>query len=141
MHADPVKDIENRSWRRPNPALKFRGEFALHAAKGMTRDEYECAADFMADLGITAPRPAELQRGGIVGVVTLVDIVRDSDSPWYMGGCGLLLANPRPIEFIPCVGELGFFAWKPADPSVVPQPARWMLPKAEPVAPAQGELL
>jgi hypothetical protein len=134
------KDIENRSWRRPNPALNYRGDFAVHAAKGMTRDEYEDAADFMADLGITVPPAAELQRAGIVGVSTLADIVRDSESRWYMGGCGLQLANTRPVPFIPSVGELGFFAWKPASASIVPAPARWM--QAKPALPAtQGDLL
>jgi hypothetical protein len=34
LHAG--KDIENRDW-----PTRFRGRFLIHAAKGMTRDEYE----------------------------------------------------------------------------------------------------
>lgn len=35
------KDIENRSWQAINRGLRFRGRIAIHAAKGMTREEYE----------------------------------------------------------------------------------------------------
>ncbi|TIP17040.1 MAG: hypothetical protein E5X90_17425, partial [Mesorhizobium sp.] len=34
------KPVENRSWRAGNPGLKFRGDFAIHASTGMTREEY-----------------------------------------------------------------------------------------------------
>ncbi|MCG0445699.1 ASCH domain-containing protein [Pseudomonas aeruginosa] len=41
--ANGHKDIENRDW-----ATSFRGRFLIHAAKSMTRDEYEEARDFAA---------------------------------------------------------------------------------------------
>jgi len=41
------KDIENRSWQAVNHGLRQRGRIAIHAAKGMTRDEYEDAANFI----------------------------------------------------------------------------------------------
>lgn len=122
------KPVENRSWRAPNPALKFRGKFAVHASKGMTRDEYEGGRDFMAELGFKLPRACDLPRGGIVGVATVVDIVKEHDSDWFFGPRGLVLTNARPVDFIPAAGALGFFEWKPGDVADVPPPARWMRP-------------
>ncbi len=109
------KDIENRDW-----STRFRGPVAIHAAKGMTRDEYE---DFIHTVhaisrihsfpeGLTVPGAKELQRGGIIGTAEIVDCVRRSDSPWYFGRWGFVLANARAIPFIPVKGQLGFFEWR-----------------------------
>lgn len=73
---------------------------------------------------IWRPR-VELPLGGIVGVCDLVDVImpggvygsraypsdpaQSAESPWYMGGLGLVLANVRPLLFTPYKGELGFF--------------------------------
>lgn len=130
------KDIENRDWRHPNPARTFRGPFALHAASGMTRDEYDDAAETICDItrGV-APPARELARGAIIGVVEVVDVVRGNLSdrarlgPWFFGPVGLVLRNPRPITPIPCKGQLGFFEWRPSGGEIAP-PAKWMLPPA-----------
>ncbi|MBZ9985710.1 hypothetical protein LB572_01220 [Mesorhizobium sp. BH1-1-5] len=135
------KPVENRSWRSPNPALKFRGEFAVHASQGMTRYEYEDAASLFAALGYVCPAPAELLRGGIVGTAKVVDIVKEHDSPWFSGPRGLVLADARTVDFVPSSGALGFFEWKPMNATDVPKPARWMLPPGTPVTIAQGSLL
>lgn len=105
------KNIENRSW-----LTKFRGEFAIHASAGMTRAEYAEVADFLdGDLmGVKLPPSEQLERGGIVGVATITDVVRDSDSPWFFGPVGFVLADARPVPFIPYKGRLGFFEL-PAD--------------------------
>jgi len=132
------KSVENRSWRAPNPGLKFRGNFCIHASKGMTRDEYESAADFFADQGFECPPAAELLRGGIVAIGRVVDIVKELDSPWFFGPRGLVIADVQRIDFIPASGALGFFEWKRGDDSEIPPPAKWMLPK--PVAPEQTAL-
>lgn len=126
------KDIENRGWRRDSPATAFRGRVAIHAAKGMTREEYYDARDFMAGLGVTCPSAAELDRGGIIGCVDVVDMVRSHPSPWFVGPVGLVLRNPQACRFAPAVGALGFFHWKPGDESIVPVPARWMLQGVSP---------
>lgn len=128
------KDIENRSWRHPNPGLTFRGEFAVHAAKGMTRDEYDDAAEFMARIGVVCPPAGDLLRAGIIGTAVVRDIVRESTSQWFMGPRGLVLAEARSVELIPSVGQLGFFEWSQADASILPTPARWMLPLARAAA-------
>lgn len=43
------KNIENRIWRRPNPAMTQRGVVAIHASSGMTRAEYEDVRDWIAE--------------------------------------------------------------------------------------------
>lgn len=125
------KPVENRSWRHPNPGLSFRGEFAVHAAGGMTRDEYDEAAELASRLGYSCPPPAALARGGIVGVARLVDIVKHHESQWFFGPRGLVLADAKPVDFIPAKGSLGFFDWKPGALEDVPRPAKWMLPKPD----------
>lgn len=136
------KPVENRNWRRPNPGLKFRGPIALHASSGMTRAEYEESAAFIEEMGHTVPPPADLARGGIVGVATVVDIVHEHDSRWFFGPVGIIIADARPVDFIPVAGRLGFFEWRPLLPFAgngkPVTPAKWMLPKAAPAA-APGE--
>lgn len=134
------KPVENRSWRKPNPGLKFRGPIAIHASSGMTRAEYEDAAAFIADMGHTVPPPAELRRGGIVGVATVTDMVTEFDSPWFFGRIGILMADAQPVDFVPVGGRLGFFEWRPLLPFAGKgkpvEPAKWMLPAA-PRSPAR----
>jgi hypothetical protein len=132
------KDIENRSWQAVNHGLRQRGRIAIHAAKGMTRDEYEGASEFMARLGIKCPAPADLLRGGIIGSVEVIDVVSESDSPWFFGPRGLVLRNPEVWTFIPAVGALGYFEWRRAEVIDVPTP-RWMLPPTPGEKPRRGE--
>jgi hypothetical protein len=124
-----AKDIENRSWQAVNHGLRRRGRVAIHAAKGMTKDEYWEAREFIDGLGWTCPDASKLRRGGIIGSVEVVDVVRQSDSPWFFGPRGLVLRDPKPSPFIPAVGALGYFKWVEADASIIPAPAAWMLPK------------
>ena len=98
------KDIENRSW-----STKFRGRFFVHAAKGMTKAEYEFACDFAAKNGVKVPPAEDLQRGGIIGTVELVGSLNHHTSPWYMGQQALILKRPEPLQFTPLKGRLGFF--------------------------------
>lgn len=114
------KDIENRCW-----PTKVRGRILVHAAKGMTRTEHEDAIDFAVDAIKADPKNAgasrivtlrelglafeDLERGGIVGSVEIVDCVRASASPWFMGDCGFVLRDPKPLPFMPWKGQLGFF--------------------------------
>lgn len=125
------KPFENRSNGAVRHMLPLRGPRAIHAAKTMTREDYNEGRDFMRSLGIECPPPAELLRGGIIGRVDVIDCVRSgpkTETPWFHGPRALVLANAAPCEFIPSVGDRGYFAWEPADPSIVPEPAKWMLP-------------
>lgn len=103
------KDIENRSW-----PTKFRGRFLVHASKGMTSEEYCDGLEFAMRVGDIRllrdfPSSQEMQRGGIVGSVELVDSVDHSTSPWYMGQKAFVLRDPKPLPFTPFKGRLGFF--------------------------------
>ena len=108
LHAG--KDIENRS-RHWN----FRGKLYIHAAKGMTRDEYLAAELFACDIThdgkpVVLPPFEELQRGGIVGTVEVTDCVEDHASPWFNGPFGLVLRSASPLPFFPFKGSLGLFS-------------------------------
>lgn len=135
-----VRILENFDWNSVNPGLRFRGPVCIHASSGLTRDEYEdAAASILAICGQHCPPAAALQRGGIVGTVTVSDVIRERDvqgnpkwlSPWFFGPVGLVLRSPLACDFIPVKGALGFFEWTAGDPASVPPPARWMLPADE----------
>jgi len=98
------KDIENRNW-----PTRLRGTIAVHAAKGMTREEYGDALALAEDQGVTLPAFEELERGGIVGTVEIVDCVDQDASPWFFGDYGFVLKNARPLPFQFLRGKLGFF--------------------------------
>lgn len=104
------KDIENRDW-----ATRFRGRILVHASKGMTRGEWEDSIEYAHRCGVPldtlhgGARFEDLQRGGIIGSVEIVDCVTDSNSPWFMGKHGFVLRDPCPLPFTPWKGQLGFF--------------------------------
>lgn len=126
------KDIENRTAVAINKGSMRCQRIAIHASKGMTRGEYWDAHHFMLGIGVDCPPPDQLRRGGMIGSVDVIDIVAKSSSPWFFGPRGLVLANPKACDFVPAVGQLGYFRWKEADASIVPEPARWMLPDVSP---------
>jgi ASCH domain len=109
------KDIENRDW-----PTKMRGRVLVHAAKGMTRDEWGSAWEFAKGSGANPKAHAAgltfptIERGGIVGSVEIVDCVEASASRWFVGRYGFVLRDPRPLPFLPWKGQLGFFE-VPAD--------------------------
>lgn len=103
------KNIENRSW-----LTHLRGPIAIHAAKGLTRGEYEETIEYLPRrYRKEAPAFEDLVRGAIIGVVDLVDCVTESKSPWFFGDYGFVLKNPRLIKPIPCTGALGFWNLPP----------------------------
>jgi hypothetical protein len=130
------KDIENRSWKPGNPGLKFRGPVAIHAAQGMTEDEYLYDWRDIRYIAKNAGKPPEewpwapaardLNYGGIVGVATITDIVTSSLSPWFFGRQGLVLTDVQPVPFLRCQGALGFFKWKHEAALAPVKLAKWM---------------
>ncbi len=103
MHAG--KDIENRDW-----PTKLRGRIAVHSSKKMDEAEMGGAQYFMDLQGIKLPEiAAHYPTGSIIGTVEIVDCVRKSDSQWFMGEYGFVLANPIPCTPIPFKGALGFW--------------------------------
>lgn len=95
------KDIENRSWRLPGWMKDQR--ILIHAGK---KPDLDAPLRYCAAL---APNP-ELRTGAILGEVTIVDCVTESESEWFLGPYGFVLADPKPWEKpLPCRGQLGFF--------------------------------
>jgi len=123
--ANGFKDIENRNWRH---TPKLRGRFLIHAGQRMDEEmgellrRYVIGANVMSLTGFARvdsstlsrllkeyPGSSSLPVGGIVGEAEIVDVVRQSGSPWFFGPLGFVLKNARPLPFMPCRGQLGFF--------------------------------
>ena len=123
------KDFENRDWY-----TSFRGRFAIHAAKGMTKSEYQSAISYITQafvrstfrrqfedqratghthitLGeLVMPDFEDIVRGAIVGVADLAACISNSPSPWFEGKYGFVLRNVIALpEPIPCKGALSFW--------------------------------
>ena len=104
------KDVENRGPHAPRQFKAAIGQpILVHASKAMTADEYERGAKFMASIGVRCPAPDDLQFGGIIGSVLVVDIVTRHRSRWFHGPSALVLADARPERFRPARGQLGLF--------------------------------
>lgn len=102
--AHGYKDIENRDW-----STRFRGRVLIHAGKVYPKRDYAADAVSHERYYRVAYPAREEMIGGIVGVATIIDCVSKSDSQWFNGPYGFVLADAKPIPFIPCKGELLFF--------------------------------
>lgn len=109
------KGVENRSWN-----TKHRGEFLVHAGKGMTMTEYKEVFHFAMAQKIDIPPHNLLERGGIIGKASLINTVHisekhllaEKDQPWFFGEYGFILDSQETLPFKPCKGQLGFFTPK-----------------------------
>lgn len=112
------KDIENRSRK-----LTRRGRTLIHASAGMSKAEYDDAFGFMIMRDVMLETGLDrdtLGRGGIIGIVDIVDCVPWADSPWFVGAYGLVLRNARALPFTPCRGTISPLFWTPP-PEVMDQ--------------------
>jgi hypothetical protein len=107
LHAG--KDVENRNWQPRNPGLHFRGTCLIHAGIALQPIGDDLRSWVKRVAGVDLPPSDELPRGGIVGRVDVLDVVRASSSPWFDGPYGFVLANAKPLPFRACRGRLGFF--------------------------------
>lgn len=101
LHAG--KNVENRTW-----STKYRGPLVIHARKGYDRDGEIYLREVM---GLDVP--ADLPRGGIVGMVEVMDCVTAPDqvwgsSEWFSGPYGWVFGSAMPLSFAPYRGKLGF---------------------------------
>lgn len=104
------KTIENRDW-----STDFRGRIYVHASK--KEDDFIETMRWLGEHIGLAPFACLLlsakeysPRGCILGEVDITDCVTKSDSPWFVGKYGLVLANPVAYSKpIPCKGKLWFF--------------------------------
>ena len=121
------KVIENRSLGSIRAGRMDCRTICIHAASGMRQDEYRWGLWRLGKHGVRCPRPDELLRSAIIGVVDVVDIIEESDSEWFGGDAGLLLENPRAVEPIPAAGALGYFEWQKGETFAPVQPwmSRW----------------
>jgi hypothetical protein len=123
------KRFENREWKPGNFNRKFRGTCLLHASRSCTKDDQGDYEDMLWMGGHypgLIPRPtllkvppfANLERGGIVGIMDVTDAVADHDmarrapdikNEWFVGPFALVLDRVFPLPFTPCVGQRGFF--------------------------------
>lgn len=110
------KDIENRSW-----PTNYRGPLAIHAAKGMTRQEFDMALDFVSrfDDELSWHMTAvdfKATSGAIIGIVEVRDCATYNDfrpcpPRWYMGPYAWILSDPKPCEPVYVKGKLGLWEW------------------------------
>lgn len=105
-------DVLNRT-KRP----RYRGPIFLHApplqfdgcgVDDMLMIESERRPGIANDIPL--PFFNHLPSGGIIGKVEIIDCVTESDSPWFAGPFGLVLANPVTFpDPIPCTGAFGVY--------------------------------
>jgi hypothetical protein len=89
----------------------FRGRFLVHAGLHMVQRDYWATADRLkAEMHIEVPHFLELPRGGIVGAATLVDVVTEHDSPFFLGPIGFVLKQAVSIPFVEVTGQRGWFS-------------------------------
>jgi hypothetical protein len=96
------KDVENRSW----PTSR-RGPIYVHAGKKIDKDGYEWIQMMFPQIPL--PDPKELETGGLVGTVSIVNCVKQLQSKWFSGPYGFVLELGKPIKFRPYLGKLSFF--------------------------------
>lgn len=90
------KNVENRSWN-----TTYRGRFFVHCS---------ATPDKNAPPEVWKWVPEGAQYGGIIGSVEVTDVVDHyPGNKWFQGPKGFILENPKPEEFKPLKGRLGFF--------------------------------
>ncbi len=130
------KNVENRKW-----ATQHRGPLLIHAgvckSSSWKKSRFAQQAALegvyarLRALGIAPPViPDDLEAGGIVGRVTLLDCVRRPEgellpciqdhiralsSPWFEGPVGWLVSDPAPLPFVPLRGHLHLFDYDPPE--------------------------
>jgi len=104
------KDLENRSTLK-----NFRGDVLICASKQWDKNwlsldmwDNPFFSDIFSDMAF-ADLFDNLDKGGIIGAVTITDSITKSDSPWFIGPNAFVLTNPIKLTFTPCKGFLGFF--------------------------------
>jgi len=120
------KDIENRSWLfsiLPYWANREMKPIRIYVHTGSSKADMTKEALAWILNRLSNRQSAQLMLaynqlafGSIIGEVDVTGCVKESDSPWFVGPYGFVLANPTLYkEPIPCRGRLGFF-----NPEVTP---------------------
>lgn len=91
----PPKTIENRDY---DITRGYRGPILIHQSKTFEHDAIDGWSRRIP--GIAKLFSMEQQgypHGAIVGTADLVDVIEDSEDPWFVGDYGLVLANAQPV--------------------------------------------
>ena len=110
------KNLENRGWPASYAPINHRGPFLIHAAKGVTFDEYLGACEFATEIHpqacFTIPTWDWFRKhgGAIVGRAYARDFIHESRSPWFVGPGAIVLDRIEQLqEPVQCRGALGYF--------------------------------
>lgn len=102
------KTVENRS--KPH---SYRGPLLIHAGQKFDRLQWWAVKEWLEEVfpRIRLPEPGELALGALIGRAVLVDVRRDSKSPWAQEKkWHWILAQARELEEpIGYKGKLGLF--------------------------------
>lgn len=79
------------------------GRILIHASKQLDAD---AMAEIRSWHDVTIN---EIEFGGIIGSVEIIDCVQSDSSRWFYGPYGFKLARPERLPFIPMRGRLGIF--------------------------------
>lgn len=110
MVANGHTDIDDRSW-----PSNHRGDLAIHASKTFEPHYY---AYVKYQLGIDIPPPEELEYGGVVAIVGMIDclppgtvtnVPHDRRAHGGPHCYGFVFENVRKLDFVPCRGKPGIF--------------------------------
>jgi hypothetical protein len=103
----PPKTTENRD---KDLTGGYRGPVLIHQSKTFEHEAFDHWSWEFGKLGnAVSPNEKDYPTGCIVGQAEIVDMVTKSYDPWFVGPCGIVLANARPIEPVPYRGQLGLF--------------------------------
>ena len=101
---DQPDHLRRKGRRESHVDCRYRGVFAIQAGQRFDRDLQPWQRSIVA-------RIDDVPRGAIIGVVELMDVVRDSSSRWAEPRCyHWVLSEPRTILSVPMRGRLGLWA-------------------------------
>jgi hypothetical protein len=94
------KDIENRYWK-----TSVRGRILIHASRAVIPLWFKAVQE-ISKMSI----PENVDYGGIVGSVIIINCVKNHHSKWAAKGqYNFILSKPIPLPFFSCRGKPGFF--------------------------------
>lgn len=96
------KPFENRTW-----STALRGDIYIHASLQFDKEGYARVQQIFPEIAM--PAPDDFERGGIVGVATIIGVVSESTSLWFTGPLAFAFGGAAPLPFRPLPGRLGFF--------------------------------
>lgn len=98
------KPVENREWR-----TKHRGWTLIHASKNVDHEGYAWLKQNLPEIFLLVPKPEDIEKGGVVGIVQITDCVDHHLSIWFFGKYGFVIEEATPLPFYPSQGQVGLF--------------------------------